>query len=102
MMTRTFAFHALLLTGIVGCRPGDGAASVSDSTFVETMTALARINADESRDSAGRAIARDSLLQSRDLTAEDLELAARALANDPDRAFAIWSRIRRESSEAGI
>ncbi len=75
---------------------------MSDSTFVETISELNRINADESRDSAARVLARDSLLQSRDLTAADLERAAAAMAKDPDRAFAIWSRIRRESSEAGI
>jgi hypothetical protein len=75
---------------------------VTDSTFVATMTALTRINADSSLDSARRAVARDSLLQSRDLTAATLERAARALANDPDRALALWQRIAKERPAEGI
>ena len=77
-------------------------AGVTDSTFVATMTALTRINADSSLDSARRAVARDSLLQSRDLTAATLERAARALANDPDRALALWQRIAKERPAEGI
>ena len=72
---------------------------VTDSTFVETIVALRRINLDPALDSARRAAARDSLLQSRDLTAETLDAAARALASDPDRAFALWQRITRESAD---
>jgi len=77
-------------------------AGVTDSTFVATMTALTRINADSSLDSARRVVARDSLLQSRDLTAAKLERAARALANDPDRAMALWQRIAKERPAEGI
>ena len=77
-------------------------AGVTDSTFVATMTALTRINADSSLDSARRAVVRDSLLQSRDLTAATLERAARALANDPDRALALWQRIAKERPAEGI
>jgi len=77
-------------------------AGVTDSAFVATMAALTRINADSSLDSARRVVARDSLLQSRDLTAAKLERAARALANDPDRAMALWQRIAKERPAEGI
>ena len=66
---------------------------VSDSTYVATMTALTRINQDLARDSAAKAAARDSVLQARDLTADDIERAARALEDDPERAMALWLRI---------
>src|SRR5688500_16210850 len=92
-MIRTLALHALLLSGVIACRQGEIVAGVSDSTFVATMTALTRINQDEARDSASRAAARDSVLQGRDLTQEDLERAARALEDDPERALALWARI---------
>ena len=77
-------------------------AGVTDSTFVTTMAALMRINADASRDSAGRAVARDSVLQSRDLTAETLERAARVVSDDPDRAAALWQRIMKSGVHDAI
>ena len=70
---------------------------VTDSTFVATMTELNRIDADEGLDSARRVSARDSVLQGRDLTAAQLEAAARALADDPDRAYTLWQRIVRNA-----
>lgn len=102
MKTRTLAIHALVLSGMVGCRQGEIVAGVTDSTFVATMAALTRLNAGESRDSARRAVARDSLLQSRDLTVAKLERAARALADDPDRALALWQRIMKEGATEPI
>ena len=80
---------------MVACRQGDLAAGVSDSTFVATMTALTRINQEEAGDSASRAAARDSVLQSRGLTRDDLERAAKALEDDPARAAELWIRIGR-------
>jgi hypothetical protein len=38
--------------------------------------------------------ARDSILQSRGLTQEQLAAVAAALAQDPNRALRIWSRVR--------
>jgi hypothetical protein len=89
--------HALLILGVLGCRRGELAGGMTDSTFVTTMVALRRINADEARDSASRAAARDSVLQGRDLTPALLEQAAAALAEDPDRALRVWTRIVKES-----
>jgi hypothetical protein len=96
MKTRTIAVQALLLSCVVGCRQDEIVAGVTDSSFVSTMTALHRITNDEHRDSAARAVARDSLLQSRDLTPDQLERAGRALGKDPERALALWQRIRKE------
>ena len=92
-MLRTLALHALVLSGTVACRQGEIVAGVSDSTFVATMVALTRINQEEARDSASRAAARDSVLQSRGLTEDDMERAARALEQDPERAVELWKRI---------
>jgi len=92
-MTRTLALHALVLCGLVACRQDEVVAGVSDSTFVATVAALTRINQDEARDSASRQAARDSVLQGRGLTTEDMERAARALEDDPDRALQLWLRI---------
>ena len=91
-----------MLVGIVGCRKGEIAPGVTDSTFVAAMTALIRINGDATRDSAQKAIARDSVLQSRDLTEARLERAARALGDDPDRALAVWQRINKAAGPVEI
>jgi hypothetical protein len=90
---RMLAVHALLLCGIGGCRRGEIGGGVTDSTYVAVMTALTLINEDDSRDSAQRAAARDSVLQSKDLTASDMERVARVLSDDPDRAVEAWQRI---------
>ncbi len=93
-MRRTIALHTLVLaTGLAGCRTPELAAGVTDSAFVAAMAALQQVNGDEARDSASKAAARDSVLQGRGLTEDDLIAAARALATDPDRSIAIWRRI---------
>ena len=99
MTFKPFVVHALVLSVLVGCKQGEIVSGVTDSTFVETIVALRLINIDPALDSARRVAARDSLLQSRDLTAETLEAAARALADDPDRAFALWQRIAKETAD---
>lgn len=96
-MIRMLALHALVLSGVVACRQGEIVGGLSDSTFVATMTALSRINRDPVADSAARAAARDSVLQSRGLTLADIERAARALEDDPERAADLWIRIGRQA-----
>ena len=93
MMTRNLAVHALVLSTLLACGSGDIVDGISDSTYVATMTALTRINEDHGRDSASKAAARDSVLQARDLTLDDIERAARALEDDPERAMELWLRI---------
>ena len=70
---------------------------MSDSTFVAVMSALRKVNTAEGLDSAHRAMARDSVLQGRDLTAESLERAARDIGADPDRAVGVWQEILKRS-----
>jgi hypothetical protein len=97
MKIRTIAVHGLVLCGIAACRPGGLAGGMSDSTFVAVMSALRKVNTAEGMDSARRVIARDSVLQSRDLTAETLERAARDIGADPDRAVGVWQEILKRS-----
>ena len=68
------------------------------------MARLHVVQADATLDSAARAAARDSVLQEQGLSRERLEAAARALADDPDRALAVWraieQRVQRSSAPA--
>ncbi len=97
MKIRTVAVHALLASGLLACGPGGMAGGMSDSTFVSVMSALRKVNGAEGLDSARRAAARDSVLQSRDLTADDIERTGRALGDDPDRSVAVWQQIMKQS-----
>ena len=94
--------NLLLAMAIAACRGDHLAAGVDDSTFVATMAALHRVNENVSLDSASMARARDSVLQSRGLTPEQLAEAARALAADPERAVAVWARITKVDSAAPV
>jgi hypothetical protein len=94
------AVHALVLVVLLSaCRRGEIIGGVSDSAFVGTMAALERINANAGMDSAARAAARMTVLQSRGLDGATLERAARALATDPDRALAIWRAITMKAAQ---
>lgn len=92
-MTRSIAVHALVLVSVMACRQQDIVPGVSDSAYVATMSALIRIKQEDEGDSSRLAAARDSVLQGRDLTREDMERAARALEQDPERAMALWERV---------
>lgn len=81
------------LIGIAGCRRGGASAGVSDSTFVAAIAELHAINADTSLDSTARAAARRRVLQERGVTGDALERAARAMAEDPEHALAVWTAI---------
>ena len=98
------ARHALLIVLVVlasaaSCRRSQLAAGVSDSTFVAVMADLKRVREAPGLDSAGRAVRRDSILQSRGLTPAQLESAARQLADNPTRAQTVWTAIQRRASE---
>ncbi len=85
----------LLLLGTVAC-PGRGQlAGMSDSTFVAVMARLHRIDADERLSREERDSLRQQALQEEGLEPEQLEEAARSLADDPERALAIWRAIER-------
>jgi hypothetical protein len=82
-----------------GGRQGDIVAGVSDSAFARTMGDLQRVQMNGTLDSAGKAAARDSLLRQQKLTAVQLESAARALADQPERAALLFQAIQRRAGE---
>ena len=95
-MWRLLSVHALaLVVTLSACEGGQRLAGVSDSTFVRTMAELRAVHGKAWPDSAAKASALDSILQSRGLTPEQLERAARSLAGDPERAVEIWREIDR-------
>ena len=90
--------HAIVLVlALAGCDRGESLAGISDSTFVATMVELRKIQEDPILDSAAQAAARTEVLQSRGLTPEALERAARALADDPAHAADIAQAIDRQA-----
>lgn len=78
---------------LLSCDRSDDLAGIGETRFVGTMAELQRIERDLTLDSAGRTTARRNTLQERDLTPEQLEAAARALADDPTRAQVLWAQI---------
>lgn len=98
-MRRLACMHVLILAGgITGCNRGELISGVSDSTYVATMAELRRLQR-PGRDSAQGAAARDSVLRRRGLTPAQLERASAALAEDPDRAVALWQRIESRAAD---
>lgn len=84
----------LVLTIVPGCDRSNGLPGMTEEEFVQTMAELRRIEQDFTLDSAARTTARRNTLQERDLSPEELEAAARALAEaDPDHALKVWERI---------
>jgi len=65
---------------------------VSDSAFVATMAELRRAEG-STTDTVALAAARRRILQQRGLTVEQMDRAARALANDPQRAADLFGAI---------
>ncbi|MFN2399531.1 MAG: hypothetical protein ABR543_12965 [Gemmatimonadaceae bacterium] len=91
--------HVLAAVVLSACSGKAAARSVNDSTFVATMAHLQVISADPSLDSATRSERRRAVLQDQGLTSEDLERAASALADEPERAVNIWTAIDRRIAE---
>lgn len=85
------AFLAILLAA---CTRSEIVPGVRDSTFVATMADLRRAEVTV-RDTTELAASRRRILQQRGLTVDQLEAAARKLADDPDRALEIWQAIDR-------
>jgi hypothetical protein len=84
-----------LALGASGCQGRDIIAGVNDSTFVRTMAALRVVQGDSTIGDSARKARRDSVLKSHEVTAAQLERAARALADDPERAEAIFQAVSR-------
>ena len=84
---------AAVAVATFGCSRPTTQPEISDSTFVAVMTELRRIEADVTIDSTMRDSIRKVTLRRRGLTPEALERAARALADQPERAVALWRSI---------
>lgn len=90
--------HAIVLVmTLAACKGGESSTGMSDSTFVATMAELQKIQEDPLLDSTAQAAARTRVLQSRGLTPEALERAARALASDPEHAAEVVQAIDRQA-----
>jgi len=98
-MQRLSHVFLILACAVVGCARGDIVPGVSDSTFVSTMAELRRAEG-STTDSAALSAARRRILQQRGLTVEVMDRAARALANDPARATALFDAIEKHAVNA--
>ncbi len=85
----------VLLLASLACPGRRDLAGMSDSTFVDVMARLHRIDADERLSREERDSLRRETLQEEGLRPEQLEEAARSLADNPERALAIWRAIER-------
>lgn len=92
---------ATLALGIalVGCPGRNQLAGISDSTYVSVMARLHRIETDDRLSREERDSMRVVVLNEEALTPEQLEAAARVLAQDPQRAQDVWLAIERKSAE---
>ena len=79
-----------------GCARRDIVPGVSDSTFVATMADLRRAQG-STTDTVALATARRRILQQRGLTVDQMDRVARALANDPSRAAALFDAIAKRA-----
>lgn len=91
---------ALLAAGLVSACGGTLAAGVSEQEYIEVMAALRLVQEDQSLAPAQRTVRRDSILLAAGVSAEEMEAAARALARDPQRAWAAWQAIDRRATGA--
>ena len=64
-----------------------------DTTFVATLNELRRVDTDTSLDVTMRDSTRRLILRRHKVTSEQLEKAARALAQSPTRASDLWRQI---------
>jgi hypothetical protein len=85
----------ILALGTGGCQGREIVAGVDDSTFVRTIAALRQVQGDSTIGDSVRRLRRDSVLRRNRVTADQLERAARALADDPPRAEALFQAVNR-------
>ena len=86
----------VLMLGVIGCDRRGSGAGLDDSTFVATMAELRRVHGDSAISAAQRDSARAKVLQTRGLTPDELDTYAAALAEDPERAVAVWQALERK------
>jgi hypothetical protein len=95
-MRRPFGVHWALVTAVavLACEQREIVDGVCDSTFVATLADLQRVRANPLLDSAARDSARRAVLQGRGLTAAQMDRAALALADHPERARELLQAVR--------
>lgn len=86
------------VAALIGCKSSAEPPAPEDSVFVATMGELRRIRTDTALDSAARDSAREATMRSHGVTAQELEVMARELAADPERATNEWREIERLST----
>lgn len=97
---KSFRMGALIVCLLLaGCPGRNEWAGMSDSTFVDVMARLHRIETDDRLSREERDSLRRVVLQEEELTPEQLEAAARMLATDAQRAQDVWQAIERKSGE---
>ena len=95
---RNSILTALILLG-ASCRREPGSGGISDSTFVAVMAELRRVHNTAGLDSAQRAARRTQILQTRNLTPAQLEVAAKLLAQNPTRAQTVWQAVEKRAAD---
>jgi hypothetical protein len=98
-MRRSFLYGALacLVFLTAGCPGRNQLEGMSDSTFVDVMARLHRVEMDQRLVREQRDSVRAIILEERGITPEQLESAAQSLAAQPDRAIALWQAIEQRS-----
>jgi hypothetical protein len=85
-----------MMTCIVaaGCRRADAESlGMPDTTFVNTLNELRRVETDTSLDVTMRDSSRRMILRRHKVTSKQLEQGARVLAQSPARASDLWRQI---------
>lgn len=95
---RVLAIRLAVLCVAGACARDRIADGVTDSAFVATMAELERVERTPGLDSSARVAARAAALQRRGLTPAQLEAAAAALADEPERALALYRAIDQKAS----
>ena len=96
---RRIAILSALVVMTANCRRDAGAGGMSDSTFVAVMADLRRVHNTAGLDSGQRAARRTQILQTRNLTPAQLEIAAKDIAQNPTRAQTVWQAIERRAAD---
>ena len=99
--TRLALSVTLICALVVGCRRGRAPSlGVADSTFVDALRELRRVQADSSLDVTMKDSSRRMILRRYSVTIAQLEHAARLLAESPAHASDLWRQIESASRPA--
>jgi hypothetical protein len=99
--TRLALSVTLICALVVGCRRGHASSlGVADSTFVDALRELRRVQADSSLDVTMKDSSRRMILRRYHVTSAQLEHASRVLAESPTRASDLWRQIESASRPA--